>query len=255
MKRKDWKTILLKIQKDSNAIILSEINDKITTRTIIYFRCKCGNEHKKDMKNIASYCGLYCKKCSIKISLKTRDKNNLEKYGVKNPSKLEEVKKKIRKTNIKKYGTEYGFQSKIIKEKIKKTNLEKYGVENQSQRIEIQKKQKSSCYHNLKKYTFNTGEIVNVRGYEPKALKLLELQGYTYNDIEIETLQIKYKYNDKNYYHYPDIYIPNENRIIEVKSDWTFKKENNIQKKISSIEQGYLYEFWIFDSKGKLTIL
>lgn len=53
----------------------------------------------------------------------------LEKYGVDNPFKSEEVKEQIKKTNLEKYGTEFSFQSDFVKEKIRKTNLDRYGEE------------------------------------------------------------------------------------------------------------------------------
>ena len=62
--------------------------------------------------------------------------------------------------------------------------------------------------------------------------------------------------NNKNHYHFPDIYISRENKIIEVKSTWTYQLhlEKNIQKQKYAKEQNYKYEFWIFNKKGELII-
>lgn len=54
----------------------------------------------------------------------------LEKYGVDNPAKTEEIKEKSKRTCLEKYGVEYSLQAEEVREKIKKSSLEKYGVEN-----------------------------------------------------------------------------------------------------------------------------
>ena len=55
---------------------------------------------------------------------------------------------------------------------------------------------------------------------------------------------------------YVDIYIPSQNRCIEVKSDWTYNiKTNNIAlKQLAAKELGYNYEIWVYDKKGNKTI-
>jgi hypothetical protein len=69
----------------------------------------------------------YKKYCSVKCSnshtetIENKRKTNLEKYGVDNPSKSEEVKRKISIVN--------SNQSDETKEKRSKTNLERYGYE------------------------------------------------------------------------------------------------------------------------------
>jgi len=58
----------------------------------------------------------------------------------------------------------------------------------------------------------------------------------------------------KNHRHYVDIFIPTENRCIEVKSTWTAKlNEHNIYLKQQAAKQlGYNYEIWIYDEKKQL---
>jgi len=57
--------------------------------------------------------------------------------------------------------------------------------------------------------------------------------------------------NEINKYYFPDIYIPSENKIIEVKSSWTYKcKLDNIQEKMNATKEKYDYDIWIFDSNG-----
>ena len=62
-------------------------------------------------------------------------------------------------------------------------------------------------------------------------------------------------YNDetgKKHRHYVDIYIPSQNRCIEIKSIWTAKKnKHNIFLKLNAAKElGYKYEIWVYDNKG-----
>ena len=43
-KRKDWKSLLLQQAKKDNAIILSDLVEKIGEKTRIYFECNCKNK-------------------------------------------------------------------------------------------------------------------------------------------------------------------------------------------------------------------
>lgn len=77
----------------------------------------------------------FCRKCKT-------EKNNMEKYGVKNVFQLESVKKKAKETNLKKYGVEYISQSKEIQDKIKETYLDKYGETHPMKNEKFQEKHK-----------------------------------------------------------------------------------------------------------------
>jgi len=50
-------------------------------------------------------------------------------------------------------------------------------------------------------------------------------------------------------HYYPDIYIKSENKVIEVKSNYTFYKDydKNILKKKACIKMGLDFEFMILD--------
>jgi len=62
---------------------------------------------------------------------------------------------------------------------------------------------------------------------------------------------------EKKHFYFPDIFIPHENRIIEVKSTWTFNKKNDITmaKAKSCKEKGYCFELWVYDGKGGKQII
>jgi len=179
---------------------------------------------------------------------------NLERYGVEHQMFNEDVKNKIKETNLERYGVENVFQNEDVKHKIKETNLERYGVEYPMQNYEIAEKSHKNSY-NLKEYTLPSNNIVKVQGYEPFALDIL-LKIFNENDIIIERKDIpiiKYETNKKIFTYYPDIFIPKENKIIEVKSIWTYNVnlEKNILKQKASINNGYNFEFWIFNNKGQ----
>ncbi len=174
----------------------------------------------------------------------------IDKYGG-HPMKNDDIKNKVKDTCYNKYG---GFptQCKEIQEKIIISNLNKYGC-HPSQTSEVMEKVVKSS-KSYKKYKMPNGEIRNVQGYEPFALNILTKE---YNDNQIKTNRsdvpsIDYKYNDKTKRYFPDIYIPDRNLIIEVKSDWIYNKQlelNKIKEEYTK-KLGYNYEIWIFDRKG-----
>jgi|LakMenE18May11ns_1017448.scaffolds.fasta_scaffold9193811_1 hypothetical protein len=85
---------------------------------------------------------------------------------------------------------------------------------------------KTSAYK-YKKYIMPSGKIINYQGYENLALDEL-IKIYKEDDIENERHKVPtiiYFKNSKEYNYYPDIYIKSKNLIIEVKSDWTYKKQ------------------------------
>ena len=49
----------------------------------------------------------------------------------------------------------------------------------------------------------------------------------------------------------PDLYIPSQKKIIEVKSPYTYNKqlEQNHCKKDQVVQDGYTFEFWICSKK------
>lgn len=131
-----------------------------------------------------------------------------------------------------------------------------YGVDRPSQNLEIfEKSQKNG--KKLRDFMFNTGTVVRVRGYEPKALKCLEENNYTEPDLIVDLkLMPKIWYMQDNIKHryYPDIYVPTENLIIEVKSTFTYNRqlEKNLLKRQACVDAGYTFKFMIFDKDENL---
>jgi hypothetical protein len=202
----------------------------------------------------------------------------LKNNGVEYSMQSNIVKEKAKKTFLKKYGKESPFQNKEIREKMKESMIKKYGVENPSQNPEIQAKKietnisrfgvphaaqnkdiqiKSEENRNdyyFKNYIMPSGEIRKLQGYENFALDILIK---IFNENQIITSRenipiIKYMYKGNEKVHFPDIFIPHLNKIIEVKSNYTYKIDTDkiLAKSNFAIKEGFDYEIWIFNNKG-----
>ena len=108
-----------------------------------------------------------------------------------------------------------------------------------------------------KDYIFPSGRIDKIQGYENFALdELIINEKIKESDIITGCKNVpKIWYNDKlgkKHRHYVDIFIPSQNKCIEVKSLWTYKQQINsvLLKQNAAKELGYNYEFWIYDNKG-----
>lgn len=181
-----------------------------------------------------------------------------EKYGTDYPWQTEEIKKKIKQVCFDKYGTETPLALPEFQEKSKATNIERYGCEHPLQNDKLFEKAQKSGFRR-KKYILPSGKVVYVQGYENVALDVL-LQHYNEEDIAIGTQitqytdKIYYKFKNKTLRYHPDLYIISINKIIEVKSTWTFSVdiEKNNAKKNECIVRGVDFQFMIFDKKKNL---
>ena len=203
-------------------------------------------------------------KYGVNYPLQNRDIMNkleetcLQKYGDKNPLLNIDIKnKRVNKIKIK-YGVEYPSQNKEIRKKTIETFIKKYGFENPMQNPEIANKSSENCYK-PKSFVFPSGREIICQGYEPFALKdLIEIYNVHEDNIitgckNVPTIWY-YDVNDKKHRHYVDIFIPSENKCIEVKSSWTlsYKQSNIFEKQKAAKEMGYLYEIWVYDCKGNI---
>lgn len=193
-----------------------------------------------------------------KESKEKMDKTNLEKYGSKCCLKNKEIKAKVIKTNIEKFGFANNLQNKDIRKKLQNTMYEKYGVYYPLQDSEIAEKTSKNGFK-PKSFVFPSGREIICQGYEPFALKdLIEIYHIDEDNIitgckNVPTIWY-YDVNDKKHRHYVDIFIPSENKCIEVKSSWTlsYKQSNIFEKQKAAKEMGYLYEIWVYDCKGNI---
>ena len=182
-------------------------------------------------------------------------KTCLEKYGFENVLKNKSVQDKAKNTLFEKYGVEHPLQIEKAREKFKKTCLEKFGVENPSQNEDVMDKNVKSCFKR-KEYAFPSGRIDFIQGYENFALDELII----HEKIDETNIITGCKnvpviwYEDisgKKRRHYVDIFIPNQNRCIEIKSVWTFQinKCYVFPKQEAAKKLGYNYEIWVYNSK------
>lgn len=159
------------------------------------------------------------------VSEKAR-KTLMERYGAPNQMDVPGAKDKFRKHNLIKFGVEHPMQLKDYQEKIfiasQETLFDRYGVYNPMPiPLFVDKAQQNGF--RIKEYIWQTGQISLIQGYEPIVLKELENQGYTYSEVKTNTTdmpQIMYYFEGTQHRYYPDFYIPKENRIIEVKSQY-----------------------------------
>ena len=100
------------------------------SHTKIHVKCDfCGKENNIPYRQyLASFKYNYYT-CSPKCSYSKNKITNLDKYGVDNPAKSNDIKEKSKITCLEKYGCESYLKTDDIKEKGKITCLEKYGCE------------------------------------------------------------------------------------------------------------------------------
>lgn len=191
----------------------------------------------------------------IKFKMK---ETNIVRYGCENPAQNEDVKLKMKETMLDRHGVEFALQNEYFKNKVKVTNIKNFGVEYPTQNPIISEKQLKNT-KKFKTYNYPSGNKIHIQGYENLALDIL-LE--TYNEEYILTNRtdmpkISYQNDNKNHVYFPDIYIPKENLIIEVKSEYTYNinLDINILKKDAVKALDYKYEFWIFDPSKNLRII
>jgi hypothetical protein len=246
---------------------------------------KYGAEHFRNSELIIEKTKQTClKKYGVECSFQSeqiKDKIKqtcIEKYGVENASQHKDVREKYRQTCMQKYGVEHVSKTDGYKEKYKSTILERYGVEYISQHDDIKQKkietslkkygveypvQCPEVLNNIikntfktKPYTFPSGKVVFIQGYENFALdELINKDCINENNIITGVKNVPVIWyigpDNKTHRHYVDIFIPSQNRCIEVKSPWTAKQqERNIYLKQTAAKNlGYKYEIWIYNSK------
>lgn len=168
----------------------------------------------------------------------------LKKYGTTHPWKCSDIREKTKRTKKEKYGHEFysNWESSseknkskspeekgIINNKRAETNLGLYGVTNTFMLPGIFKKTRVNNSA-VKEYTLPSGKVIGIRGYENIVIDFLLNSGYKEADLVIHddfseyTIDIfEYKTTQRKIQrYYPDIYIPSENKIIEVKSQWWY---------------------------------
>jgi hypothetical protein len=128
----------------------------------------------------------------------------------------------------------------------------------------VSKKKRRKQFKKYRQYEFEFhGRNLLVQGYERQALRYLVDQGFDPDDILTEnefgdTLNLRYQYRKRWRTYFPDIYIRNENIIVEVKSKHTLglmgrKKRGwsmTCQKAIACHKRGFRFCLLLLNRKG-----
>ena len=221
--------------------------------------------------------GVYHPSQSEKI--KDKKKNTcMQNYGVEYPSQSEKMRQKSKDTCMQNYGVEYPIQNAEIQQKCIGTWIQNYGVENPSQSEQIKDKKKYTCMQNYgveypmqnaeiaektmlsgfkyKNYILPSGKIIHYQGYENFAIEHFIKAGVSEENIlndRISVPEVWYEYEGKMRRYYIDIFIPDQNLCVEVKSTYTLgaKKDQVLIKHEAVKALGYMCEIWVYDKNGK----
>lgn len=188
------------------------------------------------------------------FQLKAQD-TRFEKYGTIHIGAAHEVRDKINSTNVAKYGVEYPLQSIVLQQKARKTVFDRYGVDHPMKIPSIVEKSSFNSFYR-KPFLMPSGETRWVQGYEPLYLEYCLQSGYPEDNIvtgAIKVPRFNYQFDGKEHTYYPDVYHPDQNVIVEVKSTWTMQKdsEQNIAKWEAVIDAGYGFLLKVYDDKRK----
>ena len=134
--------------------------------------------------------------------------------------------------------------------------IEKYGAECPMQCPELFRKAQATSFRRYP-YVTPDGKVFMLLGYESVAMdEILESEGvktiYAGEDSEIPTFEY-YDQDGKRHLYYPDIYIPDENRVIEVKSVYTYNQDpEKTLWKAQAVSQTHLFELRLYDNKKQI---
>lgn len=106
--------------------------------------------------------------------------------------------------------------------------------------------------------TYKLGrECISVQGYEPQALDLLRKR-YAVDQLRVgkDVPIISYKEHGRSRRYYPDIFIPDEKRIVEVKSSYTLCQNAEAlarikRKRAATIRAGFRFNLMVMTQSGR----
>jgi len=232
--------------------LLDKLNEKINNVNLTLSQ-KIWHYHNNDFKLQKCACGKMKKWQGFKHGWretcgdtecikKQRIITNIEKYGVDNPLKNNNIRNKIENTMVKKYGVNHPMLSNEIKSKFKNTMIEKYGVVSPMLSEQIKSKSKItwnkksteelSIIKNKKISTWNNTSNKTKKNISDKRKNTnLKKYGVEYIINHKETKE-KIRKTLKDKY---GVDTPYENSIIRKKSSISYKK-NRINKLIKLLE-------------------
>jgi hypothetical protein len=159
----------------------------------------------------------------------------------------DEVAPRRKATMKERYGVEFAMQGAHGREAYATTCRARFGAAHARKNGAFFRKIRKGMF-GFKPYTLPSGRILHLQGYEGLVLSEL-LRHYKEEDFEftnIPTVEYVDAQGRERTYH-PDIFIPGENLIIEVKSEWTLMEnyDLNRRKQLACLAAGYRYQFHI----------
>jgi len=169
----------------------------------------------------------------------------------------ESIKNKIEDSIEEQYGARHPMHSDTIKARLVETCIELYGCPHPMQNSTVMDRAMKAAMK-TKSISLPSGRVISVQGYEPFAINWLLENGYGEDDLVIENKSIEAAIGRITYQntkgtisrYYPDIYIPIDNLIVEVKSDYTIKQNAivNKRKRDACIVAGLNFKFMIISN-------
>jgi hypothetical protein len=153
------------------------------------------------------------------------------------------------------------FNDPEIQEKIKATILDKYGVTNIMHHAETFAKKLANSWR-TKDYTLPSGKVIPTQGYENRCWDLL-LHSRNESELcleakDIPTISYISPTTGRPARYLPDGYIPSDNIILEVKSDWTYESihpwelSKNKAKFRATAKAGYELHLYVYGDRKLL---
>ena len=257
-RRKFDRATLLEFIAD-NGVVMDLIPNKCTRDTRVSGQCvteNCNNRFEKPVRMLFDHGGPYCKNCTKKNREVKFRETCVKNYGVENPLQSEEIRQKFRETCIENYGVEHPMQNEEIKQKSRETCVEKYGVENPMQNPEILNQHQIAGFKR-KIFKTPTGQLWHLQGYEHLvAPKLIEEYGEESITPELKEVP-RIPWFDENgqmHYYFCDFYVEPHKLVVEVKSTYTQKVDDEkIQgTRKAANDLGYAFRLIVVDDKGNL---
>lgn len=187
-----------------------------------------------------------------------REQTWLKNYGVANPAQAKvnqdkiraawtDIGKKRKETMLKKFGVDSYSKTEEFQTRRKSTWMEKYGVDNPTKNAEVLHRSMVSngkSEYRTRTLVLPSGKEIRYQGFEDRVILDLLKSGVKEEEIINDRASvpcIEYTYKDKLRRYYPDIWLPKNNQLIEVKSryTWTKYKEQNLAKYRACKAAGY----------------
>ena len=214
--------------------------------------CTCGKMKTWARANINSSCGKFpCVGQSIQKTI-------LEKHGVTNIMKKDEIKEKTKLTNIQRYGSECYFSTPEFKDKSKKTSIEKYGVEFASQSRDSRIKAKNTTIErygvefasqsdNIKYKTKQTNlsryGVEYVLQSEDIRYKLKQTNLLRYGVVNFsQTNLFKEQFKSKGFFTHTQVHLKNLDKLTKEYIEDNFINKDNQTFKLFEFMDFYNYK-------------